>query len=117
MRNELDKFTQAYIECAIWSSTDDDGDPLDGEFTVDDLSPECLKQMTDDCADFQQSFAHLMEGLDPAQCGHDFWLTRNRHGAGFWDRGLGEIGRQLTDMAHPYGECNLYVAADNRIYC
>jgi len=29
-----------------------------------------------------------LAGVTPAQCGHDLILTANRHGAGFWDRGL-----------------------------
>jgi hypothetical protein len=29
------------------------------------------------------------------QAGIDFWLTRNRHGAGYWDRGLGITGDKL----------------------
>ena len=28
-----------------------------------------------------------MVDLDLGQCGHDFYLTRNDHGSGFWDRG------------------------------
>jgi hypothetical protein len=56
------------------------------------------------------------EHFSDAQAGHDFWLTRNRHGAGFWDRGLGDAGRMLTEMAHPYGECALYVGDDALIY-
>jgi hypothetical protein len=47
--------------------------------------------------------------------GHDFWLTRNHHGAGFWDRGLGELGRRLTDAANVYGDVYLY-AHDGQIY-
>jgi len=36
--------------------------------------------------------------------GHDLALTRNRHGAGFWDRGLpGDAGEVLTDWAHSLG--------------
>ena len=30
------------------------------------------------------------------QVGHDFWLTSQGHGAGFWDRGLEELGDTLT---------------------
>ena len=48
--------------------------------------------------------------------GHDFWLTRNRHGAGFWDRGLEFVGINLTDAAHAWGEFNLYVGDDGLIY-
>lgn len=42
------------------------------------------------------------------QAGHDFWLTRNRHGAGYWDRGLGNLGKRLTESAHGYGEVCVY---------
>lgn len=38
------------------------------------------------------------------QHGQDFALTRNGHGAGFWDRGYGEAGDRLSDTAHRYGE-------------
>ena len=42
--------------------------------------------------------------------GHDYWLTRNGHGTGFWDRDLpGDLGRILTDEAHADGEAYLYV--------
>lgn len=36
--------------------------------------------------------------------GHDFWLTSQGHGAGFWDRGLGEVGDTLTDSVDGYGD-------------
>ena len=41
---------------------------------------------------------------DPGQAGHDFALTRNGHGAGFWDRGAGEAGKVLTESAEAFGE-------------
>lgn len=113
----MNAFLTAYIEAALWSSADDNGDPLDGLYSIDDLAPETLETMRSDCADFQESCAELMEGLDDTQCGHDFWLTRNGHGAGFWDRGLGDIGKELTDMSRPYSECNLYVGDNGLIYC
>jgi hypothetical protein len=48
---------------------------------------------------------------------HDFWLTRNHHGAGFWDGDYPEpLGKQLTELAHSYGECELYVGDDSKIY-
>lgn len=34
--------------------------------------------------------------------GHDFWLTSQGHGAGFWDRGLEEVGDTLTDSLDGY---------------
>lgn len=39
-----------------------------------------------------------------SQHGHDFLLTRNGHGTGFWDRGYDyETSRILTEDAYAYG--------------
>ena len=43
-----------------------------------------------------------VSGLDASQTGHDFVLTANGHGCGFWDRGLGEIGDRLTEATRGY---------------
>src|SRR5258707_18221 len=96
-------FLHAYLVCALWSSMDEStpsgGYPLDENYSVHDFAPEALKAMTSDCDEFQTANADLLveSGLTDARAGHDFWLTRNGHGAGFWDRGLGEVGRRLTD--------------------
>lgn len=114
---KLDKFTRAYLECALWSSVDDDGEPLDGLYSIDDLSDSAIATAIEDCSDFQQANGGLLDlAGDDAQNGHDFWLTRNSHGAGFWDRGYGEIGTKLTDASHPYGSVNLYVGDDGMIH-
>lgn len=42
------------------------------------------------------------------QLAHDYWLTRNHHGAGFWDRGLGGLGDRLTKAAQLDGEYYLF---------
>lgn len=47
--------------------------------------------------------------------GDNWILTANRHGAGFWDTGLGRIGDYLTDMAHG-ASYNLYLGDDDRVY-
>lgn len=44
----------------------------------------------------------LLSDIDASQCGHDFILTVNHHGTGFWDRGLGELGRKLTAACRGY---------------
>ena len=49
------------------------------------------------------------------QFAHDFWLTRNGHGSGFWDRGLGKLGDQLTEHSKTFGSCDLYVSDDGEI--
>ena len=48
--------------------------------------------------------------------GHDLWLTRNGHGAGFWDRDLGELGSDLTLAAQRMGEVWVYCGEDGLAY-
>ena len=113
---KLDRFTLAYIECALWSSTEYGGETLDLNYGIEDLAPETLQQMVDDCADFRSLAGDKLCDLDDERAGRDFWLTRNRHGAGFfWDRGLGKLGDDLTKDARSYGSVDLYVA-DGKIY-
>ncbi|GAA5172539.1 hypothetical protein GCM10023321_72520 [Pseudonocardia eucalypti] len=113
---DVDAMLTAYVETALWSSTGDDGDTLDGLYTADDLDPDALAEMRSDCKDFARSNIADLDGMDPAQAGHDFWLTRNRHGAGFWYRGLGDLGDRLTTDAHAWGSVDLFVGDDNIIY-
>lgn len=121
-RLEQEKFLAAYLECALWSSTDDaddsGGSPLDDNYGPEDLSEEALEQCRKDCADFLESQAADLDeaGLTLEQAGHDFWLTRNGHGAGFWDRGLGAVGERLSKACKPYGSVYLYVGNDGRIH-
>lgn len=45
--------------------------------------------------------------------GHDLALTRNHHGAGFWDRGLREAGIVLTEWAHSLGTLHIFHGHDS----
>ena len=116
----MDRFTIAYTEAALWSSTDnsDDsgGNPLDDNYGIDDLAPETIQSIIEDCQAFQnEHFEDIANDLERA--GHDFWLTRNGHGAGFWDGDWDEeIGDRLTKASDAYGSVDLYVGDDGRIY-
>jgi len=102
--------------CAFWDEEDLEEVNLDEDFDRDDLSADALRSIEDDCATFMfYNYRKLQRVGTMAQHGHDFWLTRNRHGAGFWDRGYGDLGKDLTDKAHTYGESNLYVADDGKV--
>jgi hypothetical protein len=112
------KASTQYVETALWSSTDDEGTPLDQSDY--DLSDEALDTLNQDVVAFMQYLddqgVEWRGDVDAGQLGHDFWLTRNQHGAGFWDRGLGELGKQLTDAAHSFGKRDLYIGDDGLIY-
>lgn len=119
-------FVQAYIVAALWSSTDETGEPLDAVFSEDDLAEETAQKMRSDCEDFIQANASDLtvyclqmkneQWSGEARAGHDFWLTRCGHGAGFWDRGLGDLGERLSTAAKVYGNVDLYAGDDGQIY-
>lgn len=126
---QLDDFTRAYLECALWSSNDEStpagGEPMDANYSVADISDGTLATMLFDCAQFQARHAALLARLDyprvdhsqMARAGHDFWLTRNGHGAGFWDGDLSDdLGDALTAACKAFPEFNLYIGDDGKIY-
>jgi hypothetical protein len=126
-----EEFFTAYLVTALWSSNDESdeqgGQPLDLNFDIDEISEESLARMRADCDTFYDenetdlNCDGVTYGPDFGQdgrAGHDFWLTRNHHGAGFWDGDWPEAeGERLTKAAHKFGECNLYVGDDKQIYC
>jgi hypothetical protein len=127
----LDAFIASYIETALWSSNDNSdpetgGDPLDANYSADDLSDECRAAMERDCATFYAAHSATWRGAyahpvgyytDDEYAAHDFWLTRNGHGAGFWDGDWSEpAAKVLTDASKAFGEVHLYVGDDGKIY-
>jgi hypothetical protein len=131
MTIEMTDFLKGYIIAALWSTPDEnevpEGDMLDARYGIEDIAPECLQAMAQTCADFQNANKSDLDQFcrryqprgdySVEECaGHDFWFTRNHHGVGFWDRGLGELGDRLTKAAHVYGEVNLYPGDDGKIY-
>lgn len=138
--DQLAQFAAGYIECGLWCDLMPLDMPDNGETGagnewpewVDKLSAEAETAILAECAGFlAANYADLLlyaeqheEGVRRdestpgpwAHAGHDFWLTRNGHGAGFWDRGLGELGTRLTSASEPYGEANLYVGDDGKVY-
>lgn len=115
-RTTLDPFTQAYIECALWSSTDDHDQPLDEKYTAANLAPETRARMIADCAAFQVDHWNDIAD-DPVRADHDFWLTRNGHGSGSWDGDWpAAVGRRLTDAAHAWSSVDLYVGDNGQVH-
>lgn len=113
---KLDEFTQAYVECALWSSTEDSGEPLDELYDIDDIHPDTLARIIEDCRQFQ--IDHRNDIADNiVRAGHDFWLTRNHHGAGFWDGDWPDaIGQRLTNAAHVWDDYDLYTGDDGCVH-
>lgn len=111
------KAVNDYLVCALWSSVDDDGTPFDSNFTICDIEPDSVAKAEKDLAEFTEKAGSLLDGLDMTQVAHDLWLTRNRHGAGFWDGDYPDaIGETLTELAHDMGEAYVYLGDDGKLY-
>lgn len=108
------KILKAYIITALWSETGDNCEPLDDNYSIKNIPQATLDTMAAELAAFLIEATPYING-DYDGAVHDFWLTRNGHGAGFWD-GDWTHGDTLTTIAHKYRECHLYT---NRgwIYC
>jgi hypothetical protein len=116
----MPEMVEAYIRCALWSTNDESdeqgGKPLDERFDRSDLDAETDVKMTRDCHAFWEANEKDLSLLDAEWAGHDFWLTRNGHGSGFWDLGLGEVGDRLTEASKRFGEFDLYVGDDGKVF-
>ncbi len=125
-------FLEGYLETAIWAEESnleeelklawDEGIETEGvrdarEFHNGHFCKDAIRKATKDCKDFLREAEDILENEpedDPSTWGHDFWLTRNGHGAGFWD-GDYEKGKELTEIAKGYGEVNLTITNDGEI--
>jgi len=118
------------IATLLWSTTDDNGQPLDSLSA--ELAPEARDKIEAEWLEFSAKAEAL--GFDPLEhratmlprdcnahhwvaVAHDWALTRNHHGTGFWDGGWqAPWGDRLTNLAHSSGEIELYLGDDGLIY-
>ena len=125
-----DDFLRGYVEAMLWANT-----------FVECECGYCLEQEDvshwyqspgrwwedtpvdlGDAAAFWECFAYVILSLDYGKrgenwcraelAGHDFALTRNGSGAGFWDRGMGAIGDMLSEECKPYGSHSVILCVD-----
>jgi len=106
MSKRLDTFTWSFLETALWATTGEDQEPLDSHLTIEGLSDNTLHQAISDCDKFRGFLgSSILNELDDKQAGHDFFLTRERHGTGFWDGDYPEPAATiLTALSHHFGD-------------
>ena len=129
---EVSTILDHYLVALVWSTThtymNDDGaegetvelDSIDAAYS-DNLRADSRK----DIESFLDTATEMLEAKGytwddythgEEQIGHDFALTRNGHGAGFWDRGDGDIGDILTAASKVLGGADAYLGDDGLIY-
>ena len=111
---QFKEFKNAYIEAMYWADCgDSEQPPNDAE-----LSEDAEKDIDADCWSFYRRtyFYFEEENKSAKDAGHDFYLTRQGHGAGFWDGDWPTYGDMLTRIAKGYGEADPYLGDDGLIY-
>jgi len=115
------------LETILWSSivyTSEDCD----KNRADQFEPsrELVDRVGDEFAKFEDLLYEEMPDFDPVddckiECDeferleHDFILTVNRHGAGFWD-GDWKSGDKLTDLCRQFREIEIYLGDDGLLH-
>lgn len=106
----------SYLETALWADAPENVDTDDLEFDKDSIREARkdirefymkTKKITDDII-----FNHSPNDDDNfwRMFGHDFWLSRNGHGAGYWDKPevYGDGLDELTKIAESMGGKHLW---------
>lgn len=131
---DIADMVQGYLDAQLWAGLDyghercDDctggniePHPYDENYGSDDVAPEYVEALT---AEFRalvtehplavRMYVHRTDYRSvyfdcqdrSALFGHDYYLTREGHGAGFWDRGLGLLGDYLSAIAKSAGSAD-----------
>lgn len=123
----------------LWSETDNadesGGEPLDANYTPEDIDTDSLQELNNRFQSFVEEAEKLItekvgddwSSIDDFYTGsansdyqteHDFILTANGHGCGFWETSdwPEEVGRILTDLAKKHSEIHAEVGGDGKIY-
>jgi hypothetical protein len=129
---ELDEFEGGYADAVIawngfWPEDDTEEYAKWEAAGVTDFSLEAISKIRADCAQFRSILPvnedgegllnlALEFGYTERDAGWDFWMSRQRSGADFSDRGLEEVGEALAVAADIIGETHVEIGEDGFIY-
>jgi hypothetical protein len=138
MEDIIDGYVTALLWANAWQDSESEGEPelAEGahhEYDLSSFSESDQASIREDVEAFVVSNAEDIAEWVRRKCdgytysdtselrdiargvGHDFLLTRSGHGAGFWDRGMGELGDWLSAAARPFGDTNVLITADGPV--
>jgi len=112
--HSIDEILKHYFHCALWV---DDYDEELKDKTIYDFSDEAREQAKSEIEWFVDKCSDIFDNTLDENIGHDLWLTRNGHGAGFRDRGYEDDDEEiLCYLCDVLGESHLEVGNDDKIY-
>jgi len=110
----VNEILNSYLETAFW--TDEDIQPELKEKSFSDVDINSINQAKEDIKTFLQQAkkeaTDELEKYDSSSIGHNFWLSRNGHGAGFFD----DYSDKLQEIAEKMETIHIYVGDDGKVY-
>lgn len=121
MKNlNLNAFVKSYLYTASWIACDSGENTSFTKDAKQFAKDECqhfIKMAIEKFGESKALELLTIEGNDLEYlAAHDFYLTRNHHGTGFWDKGniYGEgESLALTELSHKMGETTVYHVRGN----
>ncbi len=119
------QFMTAYVEAILGDVNAESETPIGTTFTITDFASETRAKIEEDCRAFYDDYSDTWTGqhvytsqyTEDELAGHDFWLTRVGHGAGFWDGDWREpAAATLTEACKKLGQQWPVVGDDGQIY-
>lgn len=119
-------FVMGYVVAALVLSDDNDEFSTDGG--VEGFNPESLLSIYLQCKSFAETNENLLRAAyehyqlsgdgTTVEChaGNDLWLVQSGSGCGYADRGLGDVGQQLTDSARLHSSIYVVMGDDGQMY-
>ena len=115
----IENFISSYLETAKWCDIDSDVDNKGFTQHTKELAAvdcnEFINRLKDSFTPTEIEAIIGYQGQDLGSlAGHDFWLTRNHHGAGFFDKEVYDTlavngCSRLTKVAQSFPSCNVIV--------
>ena len=112
----------AYLATLLWSETDEDGMPLDQTVDLSDFPESLWDEAKKDLQGFAAYCLEVLghdpfEFFDAKEVALNFCLSRNGHGAGFfdgsWRIGERDFNQKLQDLAKTFGTYRLMAYENN----
>lgn len=127
------------VRTLLWSETDNSdesgGEPLDANYDITDVDEKSLAELNKRFQSFveeaekalTEKFGDEWGSIDDFYTGsasggfyteHDFIMTVNGHGCGFWEKGdwQDDVSDILTRLAKKQGEIDAYVGDNGRVH-
>jgi hypothetical protein len=113
-RLNINDILSNYLEAAFW--TEEEQNPELQSKTINDVDQASLQKTKNDIMQFLrmalQQAREELKTYDSKSVGHNLWLSRNGHGAGFFD----DNNDKLQNIARNMKSSDLYVGDDGKVY-